>query len=140
MVAACIAAPTAVAQGSYPVKPIKIIAPVQPGGGVDLVARTIADRLGRVLGVSIITDQCLCPQKSGIDVQRLTRGSGVLFQPSIGAYVYFKFNLLLRKSYKLLNSKLTQKSNYLGSHRGTSRPSMQNNEANRRWLATERDT
>ena len=38
------------AQSGYPTKPIKIIAPVQPGGGVDLVARTIADRLGRVLG------------------------------------------------------------------------------------------
>jgi tripartite-type tricarboxylate transporter receptor subunit TctC len=34
------------AQAGYPTKPIKIIAPVQPGGGVDLVARTIADRLG----------------------------------------------------------------------------------------------
>jgi len=44
------------AQSAYPVKPIKIIAPVQPGGGVDLVARTIADRLGRVLGQSIIVD------------------------------------------------------------------------------------
>jgi len=43
-------------QSEYPNKPIKIIAPVQPGGGVDLVARTIADRLGRVLGVSIIVD------------------------------------------------------------------------------------
>ncbi len=43
-------------QGAYPTKPIKIIAPVQPGGGVDLVARTIADRLGRVLGQSIIVD------------------------------------------------------------------------------------
>ncbi len=44
------------AQAGYPNKPIKIIAPVQPGGGVDLVARTIADRLGRVLDVSIIVD------------------------------------------------------------------------------------
>ncbi len=44
------------AQSGYPAKPIKIIAPVQPGGGVDLVARTIADRLGRALGVSIIVD------------------------------------------------------------------------------------
>jgi tripartite-type tricarboxylate transporter receptor subunit TctC len=44
------------AQSGYPAKPIRIIAPVQPGGGVDLVARTIADRLGRVLGVSIIVD------------------------------------------------------------------------------------
>jgi tripartite-type tricarboxylate transporter receptor subunit TctC len=44
------------AQSGYPAKPIKIIAPVQPGGGVDLVARTIADRLGRALDVSIIVD------------------------------------------------------------------------------------
>src|SRR5438046_1554995 len=43
-------------QSAYPNKPIKIIAPVQPGGGVDLVARTIADRLGRVLGQSIIVE------------------------------------------------------------------------------------
>jgi tripartite-type tricarboxylate transporter receptor subunit TctC len=48
--------PCALAQSAYPNKPIKIIAPVQPGGGVDLVARTIADRLGRVLGQSIIVD------------------------------------------------------------------------------------
>jgi tripartite-type tricarboxylate transporter receptor subunit TctC len=44
------------AQAGYPNKPIKIIAPVQPGGGVDLVARTIADRLGRVLGQSIVVE------------------------------------------------------------------------------------
>jgi tripartite-type tricarboxylate transporter receptor subunit TctC len=44
------------AQSGYPNKPIKIIAPVQPGGGVDLVARTIADRLGQALGQSIIVD------------------------------------------------------------------------------------
>ena len=36
----------AAAQSPWPAKPIKIIAPVQPGGGVDLVARTVADRLG----------------------------------------------------------------------------------------------
>jgi tripartite-type tricarboxylate transporter receptor subunit TctC len=44
------------AQAPYPNKPIRIIAPVQPGGGVDLVARTIADRLGRALGQSIIVE------------------------------------------------------------------------------------
>jgi len=44
------------AQGGYPNKPIKIIAPVQPGGGVDLVARTIADRLGRALNQSIVVE------------------------------------------------------------------------------------
>lgn len=44
------------AQTGYPNKPIKIIAPVQPGGGVDLVARTIGDRLARVLGQPVIVD------------------------------------------------------------------------------------
>ena len=44
------------AQAPYPNKTIRIIAPVQPGGGVDLVARTIADRLGRVLGQSIVVE------------------------------------------------------------------------------------
>ena len=43
-------------QAAYPNKPIRIIAPVQPGGGVDLVARTIADRLGRALGQSIVVE------------------------------------------------------------------------------------
>jgi tripartite-type tricarboxylate transporter receptor subunit TctC len=44
------------AQGGYPNKTIKIIAPVQPGGGVDLVARTIGDRLSRVLGQPIVVE------------------------------------------------------------------------------------
>jgi tripartite-type tricarboxylate transporter receptor subunit TctC len=53
---AALAAAAALAQSDYPNKPIKINAPVQPGGGVDLVARTIADRLGRALGQSIIVE------------------------------------------------------------------------------------
>jgi tripartite-type tricarboxylate transporter receptor subunit TctC len=53
--AVALAAPAA-AQAPYPNKPIKIIAPVQPGGGVDLVGRTIADRLGRALGQSIVVE------------------------------------------------------------------------------------
>jgi len=46
----------AIAQAGYPSRTIKLIAPVQPGGGVDLVARTIADRLGAVLGQTIIVE------------------------------------------------------------------------------------
>ena len=53
------------AQPAYPTKTIKIIAPVQPGGGVDLVARTVADRLGALLGQSII-------------VENLSGGGGVI--------------------------------------------------------------
>jgi tripartite-type tricarboxylate transporter receptor subunit TctC len=40
----------------YPNKPVKIIVPVAPGGGVDLVARTIADRLTKALGQSFIVE------------------------------------------------------------------------------------
>jgi tripartite-type tricarboxylate transporter receptor subunit TctC len=40
------------AQTGYPNRPVKIIAPQAPGGGVDLVARIIGDRLGRALGQS----------------------------------------------------------------------------------------
>jgi tripartite-type tricarboxylate transporter receptor subunit TctC len=56
VLAMALAAAPAAAQPAYPTKPIKIIAPVQPGGGVDLVARTVADRLGRALGQPIVVD------------------------------------------------------------------------------------
>ena len=40
----------------YPNRTVKIIAPVAPGGGVDLVARTVAERLQRALGQPFIVD------------------------------------------------------------------------------------
>ena len=46
----------AVAQDAWPSRPVKIIAPVAPGGGVDLVARTMAERLGKALGQPFIVD------------------------------------------------------------------------------------
>ena len=61
LAAIALALPGATALGQskgpdYPTRTIKIIAPVQPGGGVDLVARTVADRLGQALGVAIVVD------------------------------------------------------------------------------------
>lgn len=44
------------AQATWPSKSLKIIAPVQPGGGVDLVARTIAERLAKSLGQSVVVE------------------------------------------------------------------------------------
>ena len=44
------------AQSGYPNKPIRLIAPVQPGGGVDLVARQVGERLGRALGQPVVVD------------------------------------------------------------------------------------
>src|SRR5690349_9725600 len=54
--AACVATPFAHAQGAYPNKPIKIIAPVQPGGGVDLVARQVGERLSKTLGQPVVIE------------------------------------------------------------------------------------
>ena len=46
----------ALAQDAWPNRPVKIVAPVAPGGGVDLVARTIADRLNKAFGQSFIVE------------------------------------------------------------------------------------
>src|SRR4249920_1582270 len=51
-----VAAAPAVAQDSYPNRPVKIIAPQAPGGGVDLVARLIADKLRVAMGQSFIIE------------------------------------------------------------------------------------
>ena len=40
----------------YPAKPVKIIVPAQPGGGLDLIGRTIADQLGRALEQTFVVE------------------------------------------------------------------------------------
>jgi len=57
VVAACVLpAPAVLAQGAYPAKSIRIIAPVQPGGGVDLVARQVGERLSKALGQPVVIE------------------------------------------------------------------------------------
>lgn len=46
----------AIGQGKYPSKPIRFIIPVAPGGGSDLVGRTVTDRWGKLLGTSFVVD------------------------------------------------------------------------------------
>jgi tripartite-type tricarboxylate transporter receptor subunit TctC len=40
----------------WPVKPVKIIVPAQPGGGLDLVGRTFADQLGRAFDQTFVVE------------------------------------------------------------------------------------
>ena len=46
----------ALAEDNYPSRPVKIIAPQAPGGGVDLVARIIAERLGSAMHQAFIVE------------------------------------------------------------------------------------
>ena len=41
---------------SYPAKPVRIIVPAQPGGGLDLIGRTVGDELGRALGQTFVIE------------------------------------------------------------------------------------
>ena len=57
LLAAVLATPVvARAQGKYPERPIKIIVPYPPGGGVDLTARLLMEPLSRELGQPIIIE------------------------------------------------------------------------------------
>ncbi len=56
LVAALALLPALGAAQPYPVKAVKIIVPAQPGGGLDLIGRTVADQLGRALEQSFVVE------------------------------------------------------------------------------------
>jgi tripartite-type tricarboxylate transporter receptor subunit TctC len=56
VLAACVTTPLVFGQQGYPNKPIKIVAPVQPGGGVDLVARQVGERLTKAFGQPVVVE------------------------------------------------------------------------------------
>jgi len=56
LVAALALAPGLGAAQTYPIKPVKIVVPAQPGGGLDLIGRSVGDQLSRALGQSFIVE------------------------------------------------------------------------------------
>jgi tripartite-type tricarboxylate transporter receptor subunit TctC len=58
LTALCLAANTAFGQSpdKYPAKPVKIVVPYAPGGATDIVARILAEQLGKSLGQSFYVE------------------------------------------------------------------------------------
>src|SRR5712691_7647826 len=56
LLAAVALLPQPSAAQTYPARPVRIIVPAQPGGGLDLIGRTVAAELGRSLGQSFIVE------------------------------------------------------------------------------------
>jgi tripartite-type tricarboxylate transporter receptor subunit TctC len=56
ILALLLALPLLAAAQGYPTKPVRIIVPAQPGGGLDLIGRTIGDQLGRAFGQSFVIE------------------------------------------------------------------------------------
>jgi len=46
----------ALAQDAYPDRPVRLVIPLPPGGGADLLGRLVASALGKVLGQSVVVD------------------------------------------------------------------------------------
>ena len=44
------------AAAAYPEKPIRVVVPYPPGGGTDVIARIVQDRLRQELGQAIVID------------------------------------------------------------------------------------
>ena len=56
VVAVCGIASVALAQSTYPTKPVRVIVPFPPGGPADALARIVGDKLGQSLGQPFVID------------------------------------------------------------------------------------
>lgn len=71
-----------VAAQPYPTKTVKIVAPVQPGGGVDLTARTVAEQLTKSMGQSFV-------------VENVSGGGGVIASQNVARAAPDGYTLML---------------------------------------------
>jgi tripartite-type tricarboxylate transporter receptor subunit TctC len=51
-----LASTIAVAQGSFPFKPIRVVFPFPPGGGVDIIGRPVCEEVAKVLGQPLVIE------------------------------------------------------------------------------------
>jgi tripartite-type tricarboxylate transporter receptor subunit TctC len=71
---AFVCAQQALAQGAaYPARPVRIIVAFPPGGGVDVIARIVAQRMPAIWGQQLVVDNR--PGAAGVLATRLTAGA-----------------------------------------------------------------
>ena len=46
----------ALAQATYPTRPVRFLVPVPPGGGADMLARTLGQKLAEQWGMPVVID------------------------------------------------------------------------------------
>lgn len=56
LLAVLLAIPNIVSAQTYPTKPIKIIVPTTPGGGIDIIARVIGEKLEKSMGQPVVIE------------------------------------------------------------------------------------
>jgi tripartite-type tricarboxylate transporter receptor subunit TctC len=67
---------------TYPTKAVRMIAPVAPGGGLDLIARLLSERLGRALGQNVV-------------VENISGGGGAIASTTVAKSVPDGYTLML---------------------------------------------
>src|SRR5688572_12412338 len=89
--------------GGYPDRPVRVIVPVAPAGGTDIIARIVLVKLGEALGRSFVIDNR--PGAGGIvgnDIVAKSRPDGytLLFTYAAHTIVPFIFNKIPYDVYK----------------------------------------
>ena len=108
---------TAFAQ-SYPVRPVRVIVPSQAGGGADIVARTIGQKLTEVLGQQFVVDNRIGITGAEIVAKSPPEGYTLMFTTSalaVRASVYQKLPYDTAKDFAPITQALSQ-SNVLLLH------------------------
>jgi tripartite-type tricarboxylate transporter receptor subunit TctC len=112
-----LAAPVTFAQ-SYPTKPVRVIVPSQAGGGADIVARTIGQKLAAVLGQQFVVDNRIGIVGTEIVAKSMPDGYTLMFTTSalaVRASVYRKLPYDTLKDFQPITQALSQ-SNVLVVH------------------------
>jgi tripartite-type tricarboxylate transporter receptor subunit TctC len=106
----CVFAGSAFAAAQYPTKPVRVIIPFPPGGGVDIVARTMSEKLSGRLGQTFVVDNrpgAGTTLGTELGARATPDGYTLLLAPIAGAAIvqayYPKLNYDLRRDFAYIS-------------------------------------